>query len=130
MNDEPMPTFAGLMKKAEPLLDQLFQTAISEGIDGIVGDLDQMSDNQIRATLALMVLVDRDQQADKPVRFSVDIAALEALATAAESGNRELWEAVLELPAETAAEALGELVALHREIKLTEAVARTSAQFN
>ena len=56
--------------------------------------------------------------------------ALEALATAAETKSADVRDVALELPIETACEALGELVFLHREIEATEAIARTAATLN
>ena len=130
MTDESKPhPFNETMQKAGVIVGGLFEAAV-QGLDSLVADLGELTDVQVHAALVFTVLLDRDQQAGKPARFSIDLPALDALATAAEESVSELRDAVLELPVETARDALGELVYLHREIKLTEAVARTSAQFN
>lgn len=127
---QPEDGFTNTMHKAAAIVGEGLFPAALKGLDALAEAINELSGPQIRAALVWTVLFDREQQRDEKVTYTIDVAALDALATAAESGVAEIRDVVLELPEETAAEALGELVYLHREIKVTEAVARTSATLN
>lgn len=126
MNDDQ----PSAMDKAATIIGELLIPMAVEGIDPLCEAIDMLSDAQVQACLVFAVYFDRLQQRDQRVAYSIDVAALDALKTAAETSVAEVRDVALELPIETACEALGELVFLHREIKATEAIARTAAQFN
>lgn len=118
------------MDKAATIIGELLIPAAVEGVDPLCKAIDMLSDNQVRGCLIFAVFFDRLQQRDQPVTYSLDVAALDALKVAAERSPTETLEVARELPLETACDALGELIYLHREILVTEAVACTAATVN
>ncbi len=125
IDSQPSP-----MEKAAAIVGEHLMPAAVEGLDPLCEAIDDLSDTQVRACLIFAVFFDRVQQRDEKVAYTIDVAALAALSTAAEQSVAEVRDVALELPIETACEALGELLYLHREIKVTEALARTSATLN
>ena len=105
------------MEDAGKIIGDRLMRAATEGIDPLCEAIDALDDEEVIACLVFAVFFDRLQQRDQPVTYSIDNAALEALATAAEHGPAEVRDVAVELPIETACEALGELIYLHREIK-------------
>lgn len=109
--------------------DQLMPAAV-RGLDDLCEAIDALEEAEIRACLIFAVYFDRVQQRDQGVTYTIDVAALDALSTAADKSPAEVRDVAFELPLETACEALGELVFLHREIAVTTAIAAESAAWN
>lgn len=118
------------MADAAEIVGERLMPAAVRGLDDLCEAIDELEENEIRACLLFAVYFDRVQQRDQDVTYKLDVAALEALSTAAEKSPAEVRDVAGELPIETACEALGELIFLHREIKATEAIARTAATLN
>jgi hypothetical protein len=118
------------MDKAAAIVgDQLMPAAV-RGLDDLCEAIDALEDTEIRAGLIFSVYFDRVQQREQGVTYTLDVAALDALSTAAEKSPAEVRDVALELPLATACEALGELIYLHREIVVTTAIAAESAAWN
>lgn len=130
MTEQPQPSFTNTMEKAGKIIAEHLMPAAVQGTDPLGEAIGELSDDAVQAALVFAVFFDSYQQRGEKLAYSIDLPALDALTTAAESGVTEVRDVVLELPVETAAEALGELIYLHREINVTQAIASTSASLN
>ena len=129
MTKKPEHPFTQVLRAGSEVVLKVIEQAAAGGPDAILAEVENPTSAQARVALIVMVLADRSLQRG-PLRFDVDVPALDRLTAAADEGLEPLRDAVVELDEADARNALGQLICLHANLTAASLQAATSARLN